>query len=64
VKVTFEFEDCPECPFYIAYRGHRASWYECGHPDHPDKAYGNIIHGIREEYKKLPEFCPLTQEKL
>lgn len=59
VNIEYEIMDCRDCPFAKLHTGHGECWTECHHKDHKQAAYENILWGCQEEFKRVPEWCPL-----
>ena len=61
MKCEIEVTDCRDCPFRRSHRGHGENWTFCDHKDSPE-AYGSILWGGWEEFKELPEWCPINDK--
>lgn len=61
MKLTIEIDvnDCRNCPFKHNHYGHGECWTECNHPKNGRGCYENILWGCQEEFKEVPEWCPL-----
>ena len=58
MKVTVELDitDCNDCVFKRSNYGHGECFDWCSHKDHNQGTYGSII---QENFKGVPEWCPL-----
>ena len=63
VQIEVDVTDCRNCLFRSSIRGHGECWEECGHKDHNQESYGNILWGCQEQFKKIPIWCPLKLGK-
>lgn len=61
MKKTIEIyvTDCRDCIFRYDHRGHGECWAQCDHEDHGRELFENILWGCQEEFKSIPEWCPL-----
>lgn len=59
VQIDIEVTDCRDCLFRSSFRGHGECWEECSHKESGKGAYENILWGCQEEFKEVPEWCPL-----
>lgn len=62
-KATVEIgvTDCRDCPFARQHRGHGECWTECAHKGNGRGFYENILWGCQEDFKTIPEWCPLIR---
>ena len=61
MKRTIEIDvtDCRDCLFKRSIRGHGECWEQCGHKEHGQGDYGNILWGCQAEFSSVPKWCPI-----
>ena len=62
MKLKIDVKDCRDCPYKKSNRSHGECWEYCDHPDRDEnhRGYDSILWGCQDEFKKVPEWCPLT----
>jgi hypothetical protein len=65
VKITIEHDvkDCRSCPFRYHHYGQGECWEECHHPQNGKDVYENILWGCQEQFKRVPDWCPIFNAK-
>ena len=63
MKLILEVKDCRTCPYKYDYIGHGECWIECRHPDLDVKPYEEILWGCKEQFTKVPDWCPIKKSK-
>ena len=59
INIEYDIIDCRDCPFKYSHVGHGECWVECNHKDNNRKPFENILYGCGEEFKIVPEWCPI-----
>lgn len=63
IFIEVDINNCKDCLYKKYHYGHGECWYYCSHPDNGRGGYENILWGCQEEFKEIPEWCPLPLEK-
>jgi len=62
MKMIVQITDCRDCPCNREHVGHGECWSYCAHKDAPT-GYKNILYGCREQFEKIPKWCPIQNSK-
>jgi hypothetical protein len=62
MEMIVKVKDCRDCPYRRSSRGKDDNWEECGHPNHGQPPYMDILWE-GGGFSSVPNWCPIRSQE-